>query len=717
MSGAGQGPVKTTLLELHQMRAALTKGYRGLIDETDLRRNSEEERNKAFLSRAVAATAIRRVTGWEPKACAAAVTDSGGSGGTKGDNGIDAVAVTEGSHVWLVQAKWSEKGTAGFHTDAARALVDGLGLLEQRKFDEFHDRFQPHTALLDSALADPRLKITLIIAVVGNDSLSAHTTAILDRAVEDHYGHGPMLEYRLMGADELLRQLKEERSPDPVNVTVRMPHWIKRDTPFIAYQGSVAASEVAGWYVEHGARLFSQNIRQSLGLTRINSGIQTTLTDEPENFWYFNNGITVLCDEIEPYWPGRRRPDEPVELRLKHVSVVNGAQTVTSIHEAMQAMPDTVEDADISVRVISLGDERAAYAARITETTNTQNDVSQRDFIALDETQALIREDFDLTLDKTYVYKRGEADPAPDSGCSVVHAAIALACARRTPELAVRAKRDTDLLWERGDGGAYPRLFGEVPSAFRIWRCVQIQREVGKALDALRKRLQGRAQDTAQRGDLLITHLVFQLLDLADVDEPGYPLDSVLESIPRLTESVLSWLIYRVDETYGITSFLGSTFTNETRCRELSRIVPQDVRGGVPVPQLPDNYQPPARQKRRPRRPNVVPTLVNAGIIPNGTPLVYVPYNAPERGATKEWLAGDERRSQVRWQNDRVKPLIWSYDGIAYSASGLVTRIWELAGWEEAPIAVQGPARWVLDGHRNLWQVAKEWLDSQEEEG
>ncbi|MFD9162560.1 AIPR family protein [Streptomyces sp. NPDC059558] len=710
MSGAGQKPVKTTPLELHQMRAALTQAYRGIINESDLQRNSEAERERAFLSRAVAATAIRRMTGWEHKACAEAVIDG------SDDNGIDAVAVVDGTQVWLVQAKWSDKGTAGFHTDAARGFVDGLRLLEQRQFDAFNDKLQPFAPLLASAMGDTNLKINLVIAVVGNDPLSSHTVNILDRAVEDHHGHGPMLSYQLMGTGELLRQLREDRTPDPVDVKVKMPKWIHRDIPFPAYQGSVAAREIARWYEDHGARLFSQNIRQSLGLTRINSGIEKTLTDEPENFWYFNNGITILCDRIEPHYPDRRHPAYPVELRLTHVSVVNGAQTVTSIHKAMQVTPDTVEDADVMVRVISLGDERTDYASKITETTNTQNDVSRRDFIALDETQALIREDFDLTLDKTYVYKRGEADPAPDSGCSVVHAAIALACARRTPELAVRAKRDTDLLWERGDGGAYPRLFGEVPSAFRIWRCVQIQREVGKALDALRKRLQGRAQDTAQRGDLLITHLVFQLLDLADIDEPGYPLDSVLESVPKLSESVLSWLIYRVDETYGTTSFLGSTFTNETRCRELSRVVPQDVRGGAPVPQLPDNYQPPAQQKRRRRRPNVVPTLVSAGIISDGTPLVYVPYNAPEARETKEWLEEDERRAQVRWQNDRTKPLIWSYDGAAYSASGLVTRIWELAGWEEAPIAVQGPARWVLDGRRNLWQVAKEWLDAQEEE-
>lgn len=686
------------------------RGYRGLIDESDLQRNSEAERDRAFLSRAVAATAIRRVTGWDAKVCAEAVID-----GSR-DNGIDAVAVTDGAQVWLVQAKWKDSGTAGFHTDAARAFIDGLRLLEQRQFDQFNSKLQPFTAKLDSAFADTRLKITLVIAVVGNDPLHADTITILDRAAEDHYGLGPMLDHRLMGAGELLQQLKNDLAPEPVGIKVRMPQWIKRDLPFPAYQGSVAASDVANWYEEHGARLFEENIRQSLGLTRINSGIQTTLAEEPDNFWYFNNGITILCDEIEPTWLGRRRPDEPVELGIKNASVVNGAQTVSEIHKAMTLTPDTVESADVTVRVFSLGSERQRYAARITETTNTQNDVSQRDFVALDDTQAAIREDFDLSLQKTYVFKRGEADPAPESGCSVVHAAIALACAHRTPELTVRAKRDTDLLWERGRSGAYPRLFGEIPSAFRIWRSVLIHRAVGDALDAQRKRVNGRAEEATRRGDLLISHLVFQLVDIEDIDDPAFDLSRVLVSVPALAESVLAWLIHHVDGTYGSTSFLTSTFTNETRCRELARLVLPDVRSGGGVPDMPENYQAPAQRARKGRRPNTVPTLVNAGILADNTPLTYVPGNDPEKRALQAWLAADSRRTQATWQNDRGKPLLWAYDRQEYSANKLVLRMWELAGWEEAPVSVQGPARWTADGKRNLYELATEWLDGQNDD-
>lgn len=701
-------------LELTQIRKTLSRTYRGKIDESDLDGKTEVERDRAFLSRAIAATAVRRLTNHSHDECAQSVIDG------RDDNGIDAIALTDASHVWLVQAKWSDNGTAGFNTAAARALVEGLNLLEQRKFDLFNGKIDPFKAQLDSAFSDTNLKITLVIAVVGKEPLAPHTIDILERAVEDHHGHGPMLDYKQLRTGELLQQLKDDNSPAPVNATIRMTKWISRDTPFSAFLGDAAAGDIAAWYEEHGSKLFSQNIRQPLGLTPINIGIEDTLTAEPENFWYFNNGITVLCDEIIPSWPGRRLPNEPVDLTLHNVSVVNGAQTVTAIHEANQKSPAMVQDADVTVRIISLGTldvERAEYAARITKTTNTQNDVVPRDFITLDINQALIREDFDLSLEKVYVYKRGEVDPPADSGCSLPQAAIALACAYRTPELAVRAKRSTDLLWEQGKGGAYPRLFGETPSAFRIWRCVLIHRAVGEALSQEHKRLQGRAADAAQRGDLLITHLIFQLLDLDGIDDAEFDLRPVLDQVPDLTKAVLSWLIHQVDVTYGQTSFLTSTFTNETKCRELARLVLPHLRTGDPVPELPANYQPAPKPKRSQRRPNAVPTLVNAQAIPDGTPLTYSAVTQSEAEATEHWLAQDGRRALAHWQNDRRKPLVWSYDGRPYSASGLIMRLWELAGWEKAPIAAQGPIRWQLDDKRTLDDLAKEVLTNQEEEG
>ena len=696
--------------QVQHVRQALLRDYEGLIHEDDLRGYQGNAWEQRFLSRALAASAVRQVTGCDYKAAGRAVIDG------ENDQGIDGVAVDESSRdVWLVQAKWSDAGKGKIDQGEALKFIEGLRLIERRQFeDTFNDRFDPFKGQLDVAMGDPRLQITLVIAVMGPAVLSKAVQDIFDRTREEFNRRGPMLDYRVIGDAEFHRQLRQDLAPSPINVEATMSGWIKRDTPFEAWQGTVAVRDVAQWFSDHGDGLYEQNVRNSLGLTRINSGIKETLLNEPENFWYFNNGITVLCDSIEPHWLGRRRPDEPVKLKMNGVSVVNGAQTVSAIHEAMQQDEECVDEADVTVRAFSLGQDRPAYAKRITETTNTQNDVSQRDFIALDTTQAQIREDFLLSLGKTYVFKRGEPDPSPDAGCSVEHAAVALACAHRSPELAVRASQGTGTLWERGSSGAYPRLFGEQPTAHRIWRLVQARRVVGAALESIRKELHGRAADMARRGELLITHLVFQLLDLEEVDEFGFDEEAMLARIPELTGQVLSWLICHVDAEYGQNSFLTTTFTDETRCKDLAKLVLDDVRHERTVPVLPEDYLSPRRKPRRQRRPNAVPTLVSARAIDDGARLIFHPESSSEILAVEGWLAEDSRRRSATWVNDRRKCLLWTYDEEAYSPTGLVSHIWELAGYEGSPVSVQGPRRWWLDG-KSLWDLAVEIFDRSEE--
>jgi hypothetical protein len=298
----------------------------------------------------------------------------------------------------------------------------------------------------------------------------------------------------------------------------------------------------------------------------------------------------------------------------------------------------------------------------------------------------------------------------------VEHAAVALACAHHIPDLAVRAGRSVDLLWEKGERGAYHRLFGEKPSAHRIWRSVQFRRAVGATLELERKHLHGRAADMARRGELLITHLVFQLVDQDEIDDPRYDWQLVLDQVPELVSRVLPWLISHVDAEFGPSSLLSSTFNNETRCRILAKLVLDSIRTDATPPALSSDYQPPAGGSRRRRRPNAVPTLVNASAIAEGTPVIYQPQSDAEQAAVSAWLAEDPRRSRATWVNDRVKCLLWSYDEKQYSATGLVHRIWELAEYEDAPVAVQGTGRWRLENGMSLWDLALQLLEREAEE-
>lgn len=704
---AGQ-PEVTIQTQVRHVREALRREFAELIDLDDLVHQPEDKQEQAFLSRALAALVVRDLTGCDSPTAAIAVIDG------QDDIGIDAVATDESlSHLWLIQSKWSDGGKAGFGVAEALKFIDGLQHIDARRFDRFNIKFQRLADQVTAVLTNKRSRITLVPALMRTSQLGDEVIRRLADKRDEFNQLGTMLDYQVYLAPDVWQVVRDDFAEPPIPLTARMQDWVKVAEPYEAFQGAVAVGEVADWYEKHGDRLFGRNLRKPLGLTHVNQGLVDTLTSDPHNFWYFNNGITILCQELEPNY-FMRAQRSPVELHLDGATVVNGAQTVHAIYAASRKADNHIEGY-VGVRVISLKHCPPGFAHNVTLATNTQNHVERRDFVALDPVQAAIKEDFTLSMQQTYVVKRGEPEPPPESGCSVVTAAIALACAHRNPDLAVRAKRSTDLLWEDGPQGAYELLFSkdDPPSAYQVWRSVLILRAVDDALHRTAKDRQARAEAIAERGNRLLAHIVFQHLDLDGIDDPDTDWNPVLAQVPSAVERATGWLVHHVDAEFGPTSIVSSTLANTDRCRRLADLVLADLERGAPVPDLPLDYRAPRKQGKQ-RRPNAVPTLIDAGRLADGTTLTYQPTTQPEREAMADWLAEDPDRGTATWVNQRVSPLLWAADGKRYSPSGLVQRMWKLSGWSKAPVAAQGPSRWYVAGEGSLWNIALEIMASTE---
>lgn len=692
--------------EVRQVRDALQSEFGGLIDMSD-ENGPPDKVEQHFLSRALAALVTRKFLGSDRDAAVDALVDG------RDDGGIDAIAVADsGTRIWLIQSKWSDKGKAGFGVGEVLKFREGLKFIDERRFDRLNVKVQERADLISSAWGNPGVGVTAVVAVMG-DSLHPDVLRRLEDLEREFNGYSDFLDYKVLDAREIWQIVRDNLAAPSVEVVAKLDQWIHLVEPFEAYQGRLSASDVADWYTRHGDRLFEQNIRKSLGLTRVNQELVDTLITSPADFWYYNNGITVLCDSTERYQPSRATYS-PIDLTLKGASVVNGAQTVAAIHEAIQRDPGQVGQAYVSVKIVTTRNTPGDFGGMVTRATNTQNHVEPRDFVALDPVQWSIREDFALTLHKEYVYKRGERDPDPDAGCSVTHAAVALACANGNLDLAVRAKTNRDTLWEQGNAGAYDILFHRMtPTAPQIWRSSHVFRQVQKALTAGEEERGGRAGAIAMQGDYLIAHTVFRQLALSKIDDLDYDWDIELRKVPELTASALTWLIIRVDEEFGATSLVKNTFANPTRCRTLVRRVLSDLATGQATPDLPPGYHP-TPPERRLRRQNAVHAIVDAGWISEGTMLTFKARVSRERAWVDPWLAEDTKRVQATWVNHRSRPLLWSYDGQRYSPTGLVTRIWDLSGWAEQPVAVQGTAQWYVPGEGSLADIAKAIQDDYE---
>lgn len=148
--------------------------------------------------------------------------------------------------------------------------------------------------------------------------------------------------------------------------------------------------------------LFEQNVRLSLGNTKVNKGLKQSIKDKEEhkNFPLYHNGINVLCKEIIS------ETEERIEV--EDYVVVNGAQSLTSL---MAEKSKITDDLKILVKLIEIKGN-SALSQRITTNSNNQNAIKARDLKSNHNIQQRLKAEVNDVSNDTVVYeiKQGEAN-------------------------------------------------------------------------------------------------------------------------------------------------------------------------------------------------------------------------------------------------------------------------------------------------------------------
>jgi hypothetical protein len=151
--------------------------------------------------------------------------------------------------------------------------------------------------------------------------------------------------------------------------------------------------------------LFNRNVRVAISISKskVNRAIRDTFTDNPKEFAFSNNGITMLCEK-QHYDPGQK------VLTLDNPRVVNGSQTLHSIRDVPKPSPN----ARVMVRVIEIepphGDHleeqiqrRKEIIGKIAVRSNQQNPIKSWDLASNDDFQLELYRFF---RNKGYFYER-----------------------------------------------------------------------------------------------------------------------------------------------------------------------------------------------------------------------------------------------------------------------------------------------------------------------
>lgn len=166
-------------------------------------------------------------------------------------------------------------------------------------------------------------------------------------------------------------------------------------------------NSLAALFDAFDVRLFARNIRGFLGpKAAVNSAMAKTLRSEPDHFFYYNNGITFICDYAERVSHKGRDL-----LRVKNPQIINGQQTTRMLTE----VPDRAAKASVLVKVIHIPHQNEVDSQRfdtmvsqVVASTNWQNAIKQADLQANDRLQ--------ITLERAlrrlgYAYLRKRQTP------------------------------------------------------------------------------------------------------------------------------------------------------------------------------------------------------------------------------------------------------------------------------------------------------------------
>lgn len=393
------------------------------------------DRNEKQVSRAFSAFVLQKLFNLDVVTAAQAVVDD------YDDHGIDAIYYHEVEKTfYLVQSKL--KATDQFVLGEAQSFISGLELLLDKEFERFNQNFQSVLPAVENAL-DECDQIQLVVAYAGSGvTIQAQNELKLKlRMLIGSSDDRLQADYQEFGPDLIEQALRDEQSVNTVNEKIGIYKCSTIQEPRKAVFGLAKLQDLIVLHQRHGRSLYEKNIRYFIGGGRrgVSAAIKETLSNEPQNFFYLNNGITLVGKHVETKSVIKGHKGSK-NVNVRGLSVVNGAQTIASAAQFLEQHPGVdISEAKVMVTVINTGND--TFHKQVTKARNLQNPVDLSNFAALDDNQERLRQEIALFgVDYQYRPQRQNVGGIPT--IAIENLAKALACLHGDIRFAARLKSE-----------------------------------------------------------------------------------------------------------------------------------------------------------------------------------------------------------------------------------------------------------------------------------
>lgn len=204
------------------------------------------------------------------------------------------------------------------------------------------------------------------------DSIVSRANQII-RMVKDSFGNCSS-EFHFYGSSELIDLYR--KTP---NFSLEIP-FIEDLSSGQTYILLVKLNDYYSFIQDNGKLrryLFDSNVRDFMGLNRVNEDIKATLNnDDSPDFWWLNNGVTILATGASVIGKS---------IQIQDIQIVNGLQTSESIYRYFNEGGTDPKNRSILVKVIVSKNE--VVRDDIIRATNNQTTVELSSLHATDEIQ------------------------------------------------------------------------------------------------------------------------------------------------------------------------------------------------------------------------------------------------------------------------------------------------------------------------------------------
>ena len=350
-----------------------------------------------------------------------------------GDGGIDLAYLYEGdagdetgseAHIWyLVQSKYG-KAFQGDSTllKEGQKLIDTLDNSQKRLSSLAQGLLEQLTAF--KRRASERDRIILVFATE-MPLTNAQSKTLKDVRAMGRERIGLIFDVEAVSIDTIYRRTLEDLSISSKQIKVPLFANLSNipkdsDSLLLCSVSLMSLYSFLESYQEKTGdidQLYEKNIRRFLGgRGKVNTAIQKTLKEAPEQFGYYNNGITVVVTDFTI---------TDNAIRLTDPYVVNGCQTTRSIWDVFrqrlksggtgfdpefQSWQERAQKGIVVTKIVRVGESGEELLQKITRYTNSQNAIKEKDFLALVSDFRLWKQDMDEKYGMFLEIQRGAWD-------------------------------------------------------------------------------------------------------------------------------------------------------------------------------------------------------------------------------------------------------------------------------------------------------------------